>query len=117
MTRESQGGQYKRIGELAKAGDFSWLVEPLDYLLMDQLPDEGTNVGGMYQLGATVNKLGEAFPVGSNVLSGRLRALSMGGLVRKIRMVAEARGRDYAWQKTVFGKEVLEKWKAQQPQQ
>lgn len=109
-----QGGEYQRIGELAKKGDFSWMVEPLDYLILKELPDEGTNVGGMYQLGTTVSSMSEKFPVGSNVLSGRLRALSMGGLTRKIRMVAESRGKDYAWQKTVFGKEVLDKWLAKQ---
>jgi DNA-binding HxlR family transcriptional regulator len=91
-----------------------WMIEPLDYITLDLLPDEGTNVG-LYQIGETVNqlrkKLGEK-EISTGSLAARLRMMMIAGYVRKVRMVGTSGTQ--AWQKTVKGKEVLAAWQAKQ---
>jgi hypothetical protein len=98
------------IGNLVEKGDFSWMVEPLDYLILQQLPDEGTSVGGLYQLGETLQGLAEKFPLPSSALGGRLRSMKIGGLTRSVKIVPTRAGKDKAWQKTEAGKKRLEAW-------
>lgn len=110
-------GQYTRLEKRAREGDRSWLVEPLDYLLLQELPDEGTNIGGLYQLGTTIEAIAKKYDgLTSGVASGRIRAMNLAGMTKKVKMVAGGNGGKYAWQITPFGKEVLEKWLATQKQ-
>lgn len=88
-----------------------WMVEPLDYLVLKELPDEGTNVG-LYQIGETASgvhkSLGGASLISLGSLVARLRMLRAAGYVRQVRMIG-SKG-NIAYQKTVRGKEVLESW-------
>lgn len=90
------------------------MIEPLDYVILDKLPEEDTNVG-LYQIGDTIKalrkKLGED-NISTGSLSARVRLLNMTGLVRSVRMVGTSGSA--AYQTTVRGKEVLDRWKAQQ---
>lgn len=94
-----------------------WMIEPLDFLIIKNLPDEGTNVG-LYQIGETTRKLHanlgpDKISVGS--LSARVSTLVAVGFARPVNMVGTAGTR--AYQKTKLGKEVLETWQQQKQQQ
>lgn len=88
----------------------TWMIEPLDFMIIDTLPDEGTNVG-LYQVGETIRqlrkKLGEG-NISTGSLAARVRLLGQAGLTRQVRMVGTSG--TLAYQKTVRGKEVLEAW-------
>lgn len=93
------------------------MIEPLDYLIIKSIPDEGTNVG-LYQIGETTSKLHERLgkdKISVGALSARMSTLRSVGFIRSVNMVG-ARGNN-AYQSTKLGKEVLEKWLQQQPQQ
>jgi hypothetical protein len=109
------GNSWANAAARVQAGDFSDLIDPLDYMILAELPDFDTNMGGLYQIGTTVKKVmeklneragGEALTSGS--CSARLKLLTMGGLVRQVRMVG--RRSDLAYQKTTRGEEVLKAW-------
>lgn len=91
-----------------------WMVEPLDYLIMQEMPDEGTNVG-LYQVGSTVKNIHEKLGksnISSGSLSARVRTLKLAGFIRTVRMVGTAG--TAAYQKTPRGKEILDEWLKQQ---
>lgn len=115
---EFKSKQYQRIADLAEKGDLSFIIEPFDWIVLDLLPDEGTTVGGFYQLGTTVKDLKDNnfkdADLTSDQISGRIRTLGAAGFARQVQMVG-GRGK-IAWQKTVKGKEVLATWQQQQQQ-
>lgn len=88
------------------------LVEPLDYLILEQLQDEGELFAGYYPLAtvaATMRK--EHFPeLPMNIIATRLRMLNMQELAVPIQTV----GSKYGWQRTKKGKELMEAWRQQQ---
>lgn len=123
MTKR-KGGVGPGQNSLAKAqydvkfreGDRSMLIEPLDWAILEMMPDFDTNVGGLYQLGSTAtdirSKLG--VPVTVSQLSTRIRVLHVIGLCRAVRTLGATTARSgKAWQKTTFGEEELKKWEAQ----
>lgn len=109
QTTTEKGGKrrYKPVSELAKEGKIS-LVEPLDYLIMDTIQDEGTMLGEFYPLGTTVRDLvqNQFKGLDSDMISGRLRAMEQYGLTQHVQMPG-ARG----WQTTKMGQEWLTEWK------
>lgn len=109
MPRKDKPG-YERIADKAARGVYS-LVEPLDYLILDKLVDEGTTMGGYYPLGTTVVNLVKQFEkqVPSSVISGQLRSMYIQGLVVKIKIAGATAG--HAWQRTERGVKALNEWK------
>lgn len=106
---------YKRVGDRAAKGDYT-LIEPLDYMILDKLPDEGTTMGGIYPLGASVANLVKLFKketgqdVPSGVFSGQLRSMHMQKLAVKVKVTGIGSAA-FAWQRTKEGKKLLNKWK------
>ena len=111
---------YKKVSARAVEGDLSQLVDPLDFLLLEELPDEGTTVGGLYQVGESVQSLAKKFTQRSGVdltttlIASRMVSLKYHGLSRGVKMLGRNRGGN-AWQRTVFGKEVAEEWRRNHP--
>lgn len=106
-------GEYRSVAERAAEGEYE-LVDPLDYLILDNLPEEGTTIGGILPLGATVsdiakNKLG--IEVESSMISGRMVSLKTAGLAVVISM---ARSDSAGWQITKLGEKILAEWKDKQ---
>lgn len=90
----------------------NWMIEPLDYMILDILPDEGTNVG-LYQVGETTNntrkKLGVS-KITTGSLVARMRMLHAAQYIRQVRMVGTSG--TIAYQKTKRGKEILTAWQS-----
>lgn len=96
-------------------GDRSMIVEPLDWLILQVLPPEGTLAGGMYPVGETVpgvvKKLGGG-PVTVPIVSSRVRILAVVGLAVRKKAVGSAKG--LVWQITKKGEEAVKLWTQQQ---
>ena len=85
------------------------LIVPLDYAILDKLPDEGSVVG-YHPLGRTVRVLAPEFEgVDSEQLSGRLKSMELMGLTKGIKVTPVGQGR--GWQVTPLGKKLLKSWK------
>lgn len=106
MTDARRKGNYVRVTD--RPPD---LVDPLDYLILKELPDEGELIGNYYPLAATVKNLARrTFPeLTPAKLSGRVRSLEIVGLTLSVSL-----GTDKGWQRTKEGKEVYEAWQSQQ---
>lgn len=114
MSKSKGSSAYVRQGERFKQGDRSMLVVPFDYILLEELPVEGTNVGGLYMLGTTVHELITGRfkgAVSGNTLGARLRSLEQCGLVQQVRMVGGSG--ITAYQRTKLADKEIAVWKAQ----
>lgn len=104
-----------KVVQRFNAGDRTMVVEPLDYMLLDKLPKEGTLAGGLYPIGETVpglvKKLGGK-PVTTAIVSSRVRILGVLGLATKKKGVGGVG--NFVWQITKRGEEVLQSWKQAQ---
>lgn len=90
-------------------------VEPLDYLILDELPEEGEMVAGLYQLGTTVLSLRKKHPfeqLTGDQLSARVRVMAGAGYTRQVTMIGTS-GKG-AWQRTKAGSKALSVWKEKQ---
>src|SRR5262245_22637427 len=107
----SQWDMLKRF----KEGDRSMIVPPLDYLIIEQLPKEGTLAGGLYPIGETVpsvvKKLGGK-PLTTAIVSSRVRILGLVGMATKKKGVGGVG--NFVWQITPLGEEELRTWKQAQ---
>lgn len=113
MSKSKGSSAYVRQAERFKEGDRSMLVVPFDYLLMEELPTDGTLVGGLYPLGVTSNEMSRKRFKGAAsaaTLAARLRALEMCGLVKQVRMVKTSQT---AYQRTKLADKEIAAWKAQ----
>lgn len=105
-----------RLAEKAAKGEYE-LVEPLDYLILERLPDEGELVMGYYPMAATVPQLrkegfGEVLSAGE--MGGALKRLNIQGIVARV----TTRGtKSFGYQRTELGKNLLKKWKSTQTKQ
>lgn len=97
----------ERLTEKAARGEYE-LIEPLDILIIEQLPLEGTLFGGLYPLGETVENLRKKFDgkVKVTTLTARMRLLNIQGLVARTNSVSEGRGMT-VWQRTAAGTKLL----------
>lgn len=114
-VRDRSRETYKTMAERDRDGDEVYLVEPLDYIILESLPEEGANVGGVIPLGETVRNLVSTkfkeVGVDAAMLGGRFTSLSALGYVKRIKIPrSDAAG----WQITARGQEVLDAWKATQ---
>lgn len=113
MTSPSIQETEKKIRERAEKGDFT-LVEPLDFKLLEILPEVGTLFAGMYPLGETVKNIakkmptheGQDFP--TKIVFGRIRSMELQGLVAQTRGGNSQR----VWQRTQRGSKVFKEWEA-----
>ena len=102
------GGKRKNLAQLNAEGEYS-LVEPLDYLILAELQEEGTLMGGYYPLATHVKALHKHFkkelPI--TMLSARLRVLHQQKLAVPVGASSQ---RISGWQRTAKGKELVEAW-------
>lgn len=90
----------KDLAAKAARGEYE-LIEPLDTMILDLLPVQGSLFGGLYPLGETVQNLEQKFKgqVKITTISTRLRLLHIQGLAVKTNSVSEGRG-STVWQRT-----------------
>jgi len=90
------------------------LIDPMDYILLDNLPPEGTMFAGAYPDGPTSIELAHNLFEGKlkpSHLAARLRVLRLCGLA----VTVNRRGRsDKVWQINEAGDAYLAKWKERQ---
>lgn len=95
------------------------LVDPLDYLILAQLPNQGELMGGYYPVVTTVRDLKKRhFPqLGPSAISGRLRSMELVGLTMPVKVGGGGGGSSQrGWQITKKGKAVLAEWQQRQKQ-
>lgn len=103
------------MSEKAKRGEYT-LVEPLDYMILDFLHEDGQMFAGLYPLGDTVQGLHKKFTKEQQAalpavsLSSRLRVMNIQGLVI-IKYSGVSAGGKMIWQRTKAGTGVVKKWK------
>lgn len=104
-----------RKGEMRMNGFVFEPVLPLDMLILDFLPPEGSTFAGIYPIGETVkamvNKIGGG-KVGTGTFVARVRLMHKAGLIVNVNQPGVGRentGR--AWQITAKGKAQLAEWK------
>jgi hypothetical protein len=101
---------WKNLKQRNEEGDYD-LIEPLDYLILAELPEKGTLMGGYYPLATSSKSLKKRFPeLTSSLISTRLRLLHMQELAVPINTANSKNG----WQRTKKGKELVEAWQQQQ---
>lgn len=110
--------EYVSVAERAKDDPASAMVVPLDFMILDKLPDEGTLMGGYFPITAFVEELGERHfkELTSDQIGGRLRSMAAIGLTVMVKTVGAGKQsrRQHGWQRTEKGKEVLAAWQARQ---
>ena len=91
-------------------------VEPLDQMILETLPEEGSLFAGMYPLGEMVTNIAKKLPKGpdkkdlpTSVIQTRLRVLKHNGMVVSSASV-QTSGK-YVWQRTAKGKKFFTDWK------
>ena len=87
------------------------LIEPLDYLILGVLPDQGTMFAGAYLDGKTSKQLSEELFEGkikASTIGPRMNALHYHGLVNKSKGIGTS-GR-YIYQRTARGIAVHREW-------
>jgi len=105
----------RSIKEQIASGNYA-LVDPLDYIIIGFLPDEGSLFMGLYPNGELVPNLLKKFTaeqrkaITSTMLSARLRVLHLMGLVVCKERGVSAGGKQ-VWQRTAKGAAELKKWK------
>ena len=91
------------------------LVAPLDYMILDFMPEEGAMFAGLYPLGETAANLLKKFTpeqqkaMKSTLIAARLVSLNVQKLA--INMRAGGTTEKRVWQRTKKGTEVLNEWK------
>ena len=109
-------GSDPNLRELAARGEYQ-LLEPLDYMILQHLPDQGTLFAGLYPLGETTpNLVGKFTPeqrtlggVDSHFVSTRLRVLHIQGLVLNLRSAKNTGGKRI-WQRTKEASRLVKEW-------
>lgn len=103
---------YENLRQLAARGDFSKLVEPLDYKILEHIPDEGTMFANLYPIGASAPEVAKKLtPLDAKTVGIRFRVLIAYGLIDKVHGLRSSINQ---YQRTKMGKEVFEKWLQQQ---
>lgn len=98
----------------AARGEYQ-LIEPLDYKIMEALPEEGAMFAELYPLGETVANIAKKLPkaggkpLPSSLIQTRIRMMKVQGLVINTNSVGGSRGS--VWQRTKVGTEVFNRWK------
>jgi hypothetical protein len=90
------------------------LVEPLDFLILDLLPPEGTTAFGVYPDGQTAASLSKQIGEGrlkTSTFSTRLRVLKLMDYTTSKRGISGAT-KGQVWQRTEAGEKALHRWKA-----
>lgn len=91
-------------------------VLPLDQLILEFLPPEGSMFAGIYPIGESVKamrgRIGKG-QIGSGVFTARIRLLHAAGLIMHVRQPGSSHGSGdgKAWQITKAGEKKLAEWK------
>lgn len=110
----SNSAYYERLAEQASKGEYT-LLDPLDYLVLEKLHEEGEMFAGLYPLGDSSQAVTKKFdlPKGAELsphtVAVRLRALSVQGLAVFHTSIPGAGG-SAIWQRTKKGKSMYKEW-------
>lgn len=107
MTERQRNESFEKLNA---RGEYE-LVEPIDTLVMEMIPEEGTLFGNLYPLGETAKSLAKKLSTKEAVLtatmvSQRLRALNIQGLVVKKKSIGSGGG-SLVWQRTKAATELI----------
>jgi len=103
-------GMYEQIAARAAKGDYT-LVEPMDYMIIGHLNDEGTMFAGAYPLAHTTTQVSrDVFnkQIPATLIGPRMNSLTIQGLVIQVKVPGNL-GKN-AYQRTQKGKHVYEEW-------
>lgn len=108
-TKEKK--KYLNLQERADQGEYE-LIEPLDYLILEILPDEGELVMGYYPFAKS----------SSHLVKERFKEMQPAQIAQDVRRLTrqrlaiqvKVRSSEHGWQRTKKGKEVFEEWKQRQ---
>lgn len=109
MAKAGKHGQKAaNFAESLAKGEYQ-LVEPLDYIILSHLPDEGELVMGYYPYAKSAKQLVRDDMPGLKgpMLIGPIRRLAIQGLI--VRVVTRS-VRENAYQRTKLGKKMYEEW-------
>ena len=108
-------GSDENLKELAARGEYQ-LAAPVDYMILQWLPDEGTLFAGLFPLGETVVNLVEKFTpeqrsagINSSFVSTRIRIMHIQSLVVSSRSAKGGSGKRI-WQRTKAGARLVKEW-------
>jgi len=90
------------------------IIDPLDYLILDLLPIEGTLHFGAYPVGLAAYEIQPKLAEGQvkiTTISSRLRVMGAEGWVVKQKGIGTS-GK-HVWQRTAAGDKALHKWKGE----
>jgi DNA-binding PadR family transcriptional regulator len=106
---------WQNLKQRAARGDYD-LVDPLDYLILEMLPDEGELVMNFYPLAVTANELiKKKFTMFSpGQMAGAIKRLQIQGLAARVRTSGT---KSFGYQRTAKGKELFVKWQAEKAKQ
>lgn len=111
--------KHESLKSKGERGDYSDVIDPLDYLIMAELPSPGTTFGGLYPMGNNMeyvaNRLHQQFKeVDLKLVIARMRTLLSLGLVHQVATISV---RNRAYQRTENGEGVYSAWKSGQQKQ
>lgn len=104
-----------RVKEKVEQGRYEFVV-PLDFVILEALPNQGELLGGLIPLGRTVPDVVEQVLGGaldSPGVSARLRSLEAAGYTNSVKLGKGDRG----WQRTPQGVQALAEWKSNSNQE
>lgn len=106
------GTNTNHIEARGRAGDYSDLILPLDYLILEQLTPEGTTMSGLYPIGSSTKAIEKGLQgaIAGSAISARIRIMNMLGLAIKVKSLGQG-NHAAAWQRSVKAEELLKKWK------
>lgn len=113
--KRPDGTGWENLREKSARGEFE-LIDPMDYMILELLPDEGELVMGYYPFTKDADTLvKERFTdMRPGQLAGNMRRLIIQGLVIRVRTRA-AKSRSHGYQRTAQGRKLFDEWKKNQP--
>lgn len=106
---------YERVEEKAARGEYT-LVEPLDWFIIEKLPEEGTLFAGVFPLGETIANIAvnlpkvEGKPFPREIVATRMRSLKLQGLAKPTRGANSTK----VFQRTHKASRLYKEWKEKQ---
>jgi len=103
---------------MAASSPLDFVIDPLDYQILDMLPPEGTLIFGAYPDGKTSQEIAQS----PSVAEGKMPSSQIGNrmtvLGNKLGWVVKKKGigtsNKHVWQRTKQGEKALHKWKGGQ---
>lgn len=116
MSKRKPGTEvYDSVRARAERGEYT-LALPIDYMILEMLPEEGELFAGLYPLGETVSNIRTKFSpeqqkvLATKTIAARLRVLHIQNLAAPIYSGNTSRGKQ-VWQRSLKATELVNEWK------